>query len=249
MRSHMILLVLGSIILAFIFLYTPEADRSDQPCLANPIAKGTIVILNGAPSVGKSSIQKAFQEVMTEPYLALGVDTFLMSMLPNRLFTGDFLQRHRPAEGVDGLHGYYEIERGEHVYKFEFGSAARNLVRGMHHAFAALASERNNLVIDYILYDPAWLPDLVDALYGYHVYFIGLRAPLEVIEQREKEGGRSPEGHARAYYSTVHKHGEYDLILDTAQLSVEQAAQTLKEYIEQHPEPKAFRQLYKKFIG
>jgi chloramphenicol 3-O phosphotransferase len=246
----MILLALGSIILAFLFLYTPEADRSDQPCLANPIAKGTIVILNGAPSVGKSTIQAAFQEVMAEPYLALGVDTFLMSMLPNRLFTGDFLQRHRPAEGVDGLHGYYEIESSDQpVYKFEFGPAARNLVRGMHHAFAALASERNNLVINYILYDPAWLVDLVDALYGYRVYFVGLRAPLEVIEQREKNRDTSPSGHARAYYSTVHKHGEYDLILDTAQLTPEQAAQTLKEYIEQHPEPRAFRQLYKKFIG
>jgi chloramphenicol 3-O phosphotransferase len=246
----MIILALGSIIVACIFLYTPEADRSDQPCLANPIAKGTIVILNGTPSVGKSSIQKVFQEIMTEqPYLALGVDMFLISMLPNRLFTGDFLQRNRPQEGVDGLHGYYETEQGEHLYKYEFGPAARNLVRGMHHAFAAMASERNNLVINYILYDPAWLVDLVDALYGYRVYFVGLLAPLEVIEQREKDRGKAPEGHARAYYGTVHKHGEYDLVLDTAQLSPQQAAQVIKEYIEQHPEPKAFRQLYKKFIG
>lgn len=249
MRSHLVLFGLASIVFTFIFFYTPEVNRLDEPCLANPIAKGTIIILNGVSAVGKSSIQQAFQEIMSEPYLALGVDTFLVGMLPNKLFTGDFLQRHRPQDGVHGLHGYYEKDDGVPVYKLEFGPAARNLVRGMHHAFAAFANQRNNLIIDYILYDPSWLIDLVDALYGYRVYFVGLRAPLEVIEQREKSRGTSPIGHARAYYNTVHKHGEYDLVIDTATLSAQQAARAIKEYIEHNPEPRTFRKLYKKLIG
>ena len=45
--------------------------------------KGTIIILNGTSSSGKTSIVKALQEVLDEPYLDAGIDKFLF-MLPKR---------------------------------------------------------------------------------------------------------------------------------------------------------------------
>ena len=38
---------------------------------------GTIVVLNGAPRSGKSSIAAAMQEAFDEPWLNLGVDAFI----------------------------------------------------------------------------------------------------------------------------------------------------------------------------
>jgi len=248
MRNRIVFFVILGLLATFAFLYTPQTGRkASEPCLVNPRAKGTIIILNGVSSIGKSSIQKELQDIMDEPYVAIGIDKMLVGTLPSRCFTGDFLATQAPSNGVEGLHGYYEGDENERVYKLEFGPVCRNLVRGMHRAFAALADERNNLVIDYILYDQQWLPDLVDALYGYDVYFIGLKAPLDVIERREKKRNTSPEGHARAYYDEVHKHKEYDVILDTSDLTPQEAALAIKEYVGQHT-PKAFNTLYKEFI-
>lgn len=248
MRKKLVVFVLFVVIGTFVFLYTPQTNRENQPCIVNPIAQGTIIILNGVSSVGKTSIQKELQKIMDEPFLALGIDNLLIGTLPERCVTGDFLRTDRPKEGVEGLHGVYEQGEQGKVFKLEFGPACKNLIRGMHRTFAAMAGERNNIVVDYILYDQKWLPDLVDALYGYRVYFVGVKAPLDVVQMREKKRGTSPEGHARAYYDTVHKHGEYDVIVDAAELSAKEAAQKIKDFVANNPQPKAFKRLYKKLI-
>jgi chloramphenicol 3-O phosphotransferase len=111
-----------------------------------------------------------------------------------------------------------------------------------------LADQHNNLVVDYVLYDQQWLPDLVDALHGQHVYFVGIKAPIEVVEHREKNRGTVPEGQARAYYDTVHRHGEYDLIVDASDLSAQQAADKIKAFIAENPQPTAFKKLYKELV-
>ncbi len=240
--------VVSVIVVTFVLLYTPQTNRSNQPCLVNPMAPGTIVILNGIPAVGKTSIQKALQEIMEEPYLSLGVDNLLVGTLPEKCVTGDFLKKENPKDGVKGMHGYYAQDEQGKIFKLKFGPACRRLIRGMHRSFAAMANEQNNVIVDYILYDQKWLPDLVDALYGYRVYFVGVKAPLDIVQKREKKRGTSPEGHARAYYNKVHNHGEYDLIVDTLELSPEEAAQKIKTFISENPHPKSFQRLYKKLI-
>ena len=109
MRKKLVLVVVLIIIASFIFLYTPRTDhRANEPCLANPIAKGTIILLNGVSSVGKTSLQKALQESMEDPYLTFGIDKLLIGTLPERDFTGEFIDKEKPENGVRGLHGYYE---------------------------------------------------------------------------------------------------------------------------------------------
>ena len=248
MRKHLLFLVAAGIIATFIFLYTPQTNRSNEPCIVNPLAKGTIIILNGVSSVGKSSIQKELQDMMEEPYLTFGIDKFLIGTLPEKHFTGEFLQKQAPEEGVVGLHGYfYENEDGKQC-KLQFGSAGQNLIRGFHKSLRAMADERNNLIVDYILYDQEWLPDLVDKLYGYPVYFVGVKAPLDIVEKREHKRGTSPEGHARAYHDIVHKHGVYDIVVDTAEFNPQEAARIIQKFIKEHPQSKAFKKLYKRFF-
>lgn len=248
MRKKLAFLVPLIIVGTFIFLYTPQTNRENQPCIVNPNARGTIIILNGVSSVGKTSIQKELQQILDEPYLALGIDSLLVGSLPDRCVTGDYLQKDRPKGGVEGMHGMYERDDQGKILKLEFGPACRNLVRGMHRTFAAMADQRNNIVVDYTLYDQKWLPDLVDALYGYRVYFVGIKAPLNVVQMREKKRGTSSQGLARAYYDTVHKHGQYDVIVDVSELSAKEAAQKIKNFVAKNPQPKAFKQLYKELI-
>ena len=47
------------------------------------MAPGTIIVLNGASSSGKTSIAKALPEALNEPYLHIGLDAFF-DMVPGR---------------------------------------------------------------------------------------------------------------------------------------------------------------------
>ena len=49
---------------------------------------GQIIILNGAPRAGKSSIAAAIQETFDGPWMNLGTDTFVLAVTPPRLRPG-----------------------------------------------------------------------------------------------------------------------------------------------------------------
>jgi chloramphenicol 3-O phosphotransferase len=58
---------------------------------------GHIVILNGAPRSGKSSIVRVIQDTFDGPWMNLGVDVFSREVTP---------QRHRPGIGLrPGVNG------------------------------------------------------------------------------------------------------------------------------------------------
>jgi chloramphenicol 3-O-phosphotransferase len=42
-----------------------------------PFHPGTIILLNGTSSSGKTSVVRALQEVLNEPFLEAGLDKFL----------------------------------------------------------------------------------------------------------------------------------------------------------------------------
>jgi chloramphenicol 3-O phosphotransferase len=52
--------------------------------MAQTSEPGQIVILNGAPRSGKSSIVAAIQETFDGPWVNLGVDTFKRHVVPKR---------------------------------------------------------------------------------------------------------------------------------------------------------------------
>ena len=56
-----------------------------------------------------------------------------------------------------------------------------------------------------------------------------MTAPLEVIEQRERQRDDRFDGVARAEFGIVHRHASYDLTIDTAALTPTQAAIAILE--------------------
>ena len=51
------------------------------------IVPGTVIILNGPSSAGKTSIQNEIQDTFDQPYLAMGIDSLLAGMMPARYFS------------------------------------------------------------------------------------------------------------------------------------------------------------------
>jgi chloramphenicol 3-O phosphotransferase len=180
---------------------------------------GMVIIINGPSAVGKTSIIKEFQKRQTSPWLSIGIDNFFVGVLPPKFYLEDKPEHHAVMHGVasEDAHGK--------LFTLQIGPEGQKIIRGMHRAIAAYAREGNNVIVDYIKYDSAWISDLQESLKGIKVLWVGVTASLESIQQREKARGTSPEGHARSVYHTMHEGMSYDLMLNTDSTMPEQAAE------------------------
>jgi chloramphenicol 3-O phosphotransferase len=212
---------------------------------------GTIIILNGPSASGKSSIQQKVQDLFPEFFVRIGIDSFFDALLPEPDLSQFEKEGKLDQFTKDGqLIRRIELKKdkeGNQIVPLEIGPVGDRVIFGMHRAIAGYAQVANNVIVDYILYDPQWLPDLVETLKDYKVYFVGTFIPLGVLEQREKARGTSPVGHGRSHYDVVHQPGIYDLKLDTSVLSPEESALKIREFIANNPNPTAFKQLSNMF--
>jgi len=159
---------------------------------------GKIILINGASSAGKSSLARAVQQTLDEPFWHLSIDHLRDSgVLPlERVRAGDFAwSAMRPA--------FFD---------------------GFHDALPALAGAGNNLIVDHIVDTPAWMADLVRLLAAFDVYFVGLHCPLAELERREAARGDRRIGDARNDFETIHRFATYDLELDSTQPAEANAA-------------------------
>lgn len=189
---------------------------------------GTVIILNGPSSVGKSSIIKAFQAMRPEPWLSIGIDNFFVGVLPPKFYLEPKPEHYAVMRGIAS-----EDKSGK-LFTLEVGAEGQKVINGMHRAIAAYVQSGNNVIVDYIKYEQPWIADLKYALQGIKVIWVGVTASLESIQQREKKRGTSPEGHARSHYRTVHQDVNYDLMLDTDKLSPEKSAEKIIEFMQEH---------------
>jgi len=183
---------------------------------ANDIMRtGHIILLNGTSSAGKSTLAKALQSSLAEPYLHVGIDTMVFA-LPKRYLNPPLWQEvfkyTWPPEGSDG------------GLVIEAAPLGHQLISGLHHTIAALAQTGNNVIVDHVLLDPAWVRECARVLGRYPARFVGVYCPLAVVEQRERDRQDRTLGQARAHFHKVHAHGRYDLIVDTAQMTTEACA-------------------------
>jgi chloramphenicol 3-O phosphotransferase len=185
------------------------------------IIPGKIIILNGTSSSGKTCIVRVLQNILVEPYLEAGIDKFIW-MLPPRYL-------ERPLwDDVLGL--------ADHA-----GEAGHTLVAGMHQAIEALSRTGNNVIADHVLVEPAWLSDIAGRLFELPAYFVGVRCPMEVLENRERQRKNRTLGQARLQYELVHIPGIYDLEVYTSRFTPEECAAQIKAHIYSGPPPFAFR--------
>ncbi len=185
--------------------------------------KGTIIILNGTSSSGKTSILKALQDSFEEPYLEVGIDKFIW-MLPNRYL-------ERPLwDDVLGLAN-------------QAGDIGHQLVIGMHQSIETLSKSGINVIADHVLVEESWWLDCIQRLRNLPAYLIGVRCPLTVLEEREKSRLNRTLGQARLQFDIVHGKGIYDLEVDTSTHSAEECAMLIKERVNSIKPPSALKEL------
>ena len=181
----------------------------------------TIIFINGTSSSGKTSLLKALQAKLTEPYLDMGIDRFIW-MLPKRYLD-------RPL---------WDDVLGKAVQSGPLGLV---LFSGMHHAIAAAAKRGLNVIADHVFVEKAWVDECASLFADMNAYLIGLHCPLEVLEQRERDRKDRTLGQAREQFHVVHKYATYDLKLDTSELTVEECTEKVTERLK--TPPAAFKRL------
>ena len=73
-------------------------------------------------------------------------------------------------------------------------------------------------------------------------WLVGIRCPLEVLEERERARRDRTLGQARLQYNLVHAHGVYDVEVDTSSHTPEECAQIILQRLHAGS-PRAFSML------
>ncbi len=203
---------------------------------------GRIVILNGAPRSGKSSIAAAIQETFEGPWMNLGVDVYANAITP---------PRYRPSIGLRPGGERPDLE--PLVVRF---------YAALYESVAAHSRLGLNVVTDVGHHDAFSAPrgllaDGARRLAGLPVLFVGVHCPIDEILRRRSspEPGRegryltAPPGQpapapVALWQSEVHRPGLYDLEIDTSRLTPAQCAERIAMRLgDRHAGPTAFERL------
>jgi chloramphenicol 3-O phosphotransferase len=202
------------------------------------MASGDIILLNGTSSSGKTTIAKAFQQLMPEPYYLFGMD-LLQPGFPPGVFQ---FQQGSSADG-QGWQIFFESDR---LQKVQPGPGAVRFLTGMYRAIAALASAGNHLVVDDVIYHPDILRAAVTELHHANVLLVMVHLPIAFAEQREQERGDRALGGAQAFYEGVYALDVYDLWVDSSIHSPGDCARQIASAVE-HAHPRAaFQELWRR---
>lgn len=203
---------------------------------------GRIIILNGAPRSGKSSIVTAIQTSFEGVWMNLGVDAYVRHVTP---------ERYRPGIGLRPGGERPDLE-----------PLVATFYTALYASIAAHSRLGLNVVAEFGHHEAHSRPlGILSAcarlLTGLPVLFVGVHCPIDVIMQRrqaESEERRrdyldvsaSPAAPAPVllWQTQVHRPGIYDLDVDTSLQSPEDCAKEIRRHLEMSVQrPAAFERL------
>jgi chloramphenicol 3-O phosphotransferase len=179
-------------------------------------ASGTIIVLNGVPRAGKSSIVEVIQTTFDGVWLNFGVDV-ARSMTPAHYQPGIGL---RPGEPDHVAAPFVPL-----------------LYAAVYESIAAQSRVGLNVVAEFGHHDHDVLSECARRLAGLPALFVGIRCPLDVIMARRNASPPGsyatgatddPPAPVRLWQETVHVPGVYDLEVDTSVLTPEECADAIR---------------------
>jgi chloramphenicol 3-O phosphotransferase len=153
---------------------------------------GRIILLNGASSSGKSTLARALQRTLDEPFLHVSSDQFLAGACS------------RPGATTAGPFNWWHQMRPR-------------FFAGFHRCLPALAAAGNDLIVEHIIEFPSWRSELAVLLADLDVFLVGVHCDLDELDRRERLRGDRRIGEAREHVTVdrIHTFGRYDVEVDT----------------------------------
>ncbi|MFF5517794.1 chloramphenicol phosphotransferase CPT [Streptomyces coeruleorubidus] len=172
-----------------------------------------VIVLNGGSSSGKSGIVRCLQEVLPDPWLAFGVDSFV-DALPAKMQGSDGGISFAPDGGVS------------------VGAEFRALDAAWTEGIAAMARAGARIIVDDVfLGGPHSQQRRQKALDGLDVLWVGVRCDSAVAAGREIARGDRVRGMAASQAHLVHEGVRYDLEVDTTHTESLVCARTIAAHV------------------
>ena len=184
--------------------------------------RSRVVILNGAPSSGKTTIATAFRDQRAAAgdfWLLIGIDDFLAKIPYEWKSAGP----DRGPFAADGIR--FEITRDGPAVRV--GNVGRQMLRAYQAAVAAAARVGLNVIVDEVIIDRTSWEGWNAVLAGLDVVWVGIRCAPEVAEERNRARGDRFAGLARALTATVHRDARYQFEIDTTTQTPDEATSQL----------------------
>lgn len=181
-----------------------------------------IIYINGPSSSGKTTLAKSLQQEFDQPFLHIGIDR-VIGMMPEKLNNwegGSAPLGFSWKESVD--------ETGHPIHEIQSGPFAKKMVETLMKIVITMADMGHYIIIDDVSFGKCQVDQWRKVLDGYKVLWIGIKAPLNTLEEREKARGNRMPGSARAQYFQVHTDVSYDLEFDTSKDSLENIIRIIK---------------------
>jgi chloramphenicol 3-O phosphotransferase len=193
---------------------------------------GQIIILNGVPRSGKSSIAAAIQDSFDGVWMNLGVDVLAKYVTP---------EKYRPGMGLrPGEEGHALVPLLPALFAALYDSIAAHSRHGLN-VVTDIGHHRDTQPL---------LRDGARRLAGLPVLFVGVRCPVDIVMERRiatwgdayTSEGAIPEPVQR-WQAAIHVPGIYDLEVDTSMMSPTECAAAIRMRLDDGSPGSAFAKL------
>ena len=165
--------------------------------------KGKIILLNGVSSAGKTSLSKAIQRKMPQPYFWLANDTFC-DMVPETFWEYD--QPEAEYQALSLLGKTIRL----------FSDEGKNVIVDT----VMITGQKHDLYQEY-----------TKLLHGYPICFVHVTCPLPELRRREKLRGDRSIGQAESQLAILNPQDAYDIAVDTHEATIDACADRVIEFL------------------
>lgn len=196
--------------------------------------QGIIVFLNGTSSSGKTSIATQLINQDKLKFYHLSVDEICNGLFLNYV---EYLNTKYPGVKPSSKE---DEQKAVQILRDPMISIYYSTIK----AFSTFGM---NVVVDTLLDNEYWYNLCLDLFKDHSILFIGVKCSQIELQRREQLRGDRQIGLALSQYHRVHSYGEYDIELNTEELSPEECAHKIIEFIQSKNEFAAFKKLTKSY--
>lgn len=194
--------------------------------------QGFIVLLNGTSSAGKTSISLELTNQKEILFHHLSIDDFYHNY-------NDFINNKFP-----------DLKPVRKLDDEVIGQIIFDPIISMYYATIKLFSEMGlNVIVDTVIENDKWFNDYLDVLFDYPTLFVGVICSKEELARREQIRGDRKIGLAASQFDKVYSFNEYDLEVNTEELSPTECAGKILNFIKSDQDYAAFKKLSKREVS
>ncbi|MBF3712173.1 AAA family ATPase [Burkholderia pseudomallei] len=162
----------------------------------------TAIVLHGPTSAGKTSLARALQDRSEVPTFHITLDAFVE------------MSRRRDMRSDEELNRALQIH-----------------YRNLRSTLRRVAESHFDIVLDLVLRNDSEFDACLAALASRPTFVIGVCAPLEVLEERERSRPDRAEGMAKSQFGHPAYSRPYSMRLDTSVVSAQEGADIVRSFV------------------